>query len=309
MQKTKIISVQVAYLALHGSVLLFGMTAIFGKLLSDYGFNSNVIVWWRLFFAVLLYSLVPGVVSKCRKLPRAQIKKIMLVGCIVGLHWLLFYASIALSNASVGAICISTLSLFTALFEPFMHKKRVSFTDLGFGLMVIPGILLVLQFLPDHYYLGFFVGLVSAALSAIFSSYNRLIILEGIDSITVTYLEMLSAFILVSLILPFLFGFVPNLKFALNFNEVFIFICFAVFSTLLPFFLNVICYQQISAFASNLAFSLEPVYSIIIAIYLFDEHLQLGAGFYLGLAIIISTVIFYPIVIKYMKKKELKNTK
>ena len=49
--------------------------------------------------------------------------------------------------------------------------------------------------------------------------------------------------------------------------------------------------KTISAFTVNLSYNLEPVYSILLAMLLFNEAKELNISFYIGLSIIILSVI------------------
>jgi drug/metabolite transporter (DMT)-like permease len=49
--------------------------------------------------------------------------------------------------------------------------------------------------------------------------------------------------------------------------------------------------KKISAFTVNLTFNLEPIYSILLAMILFNESRQLNLSFYAGLLVIIISVV------------------
>jgi drug/metabolite transporter (DMT)-like permease len=48
--------------------------------------------------------------------------------------------------------------------------------------------------------------------------------------------------------------------------------------------------QHVSPFVMNLSVNLEPVYSIILAAFIFHEHKDLNLGFYAGASVIILAV-------------------
>ena len=56
------------------------------------------------------------------------------------------------------------------------------------------------------------------------------------------------------------------------------------------FLLQIQALRKISAFTVNLSFNLEPIYSIILAIILFDEAAELGPAFFVGLGLICASV-------------------
>jgi len=54
--------------------------------------------------------------------------------------------------------------------------------------------------------------------------------------------------------------------------------------------------QHISAFATQLALNLEPVYAIVIAARWFREDRELSLGFYAGVLLILSAVVIQPVL-------------
>ena len=55
--------------------------------------------------------------------------------------------------------------------------------------------------------------------------------------------------------------------------------------------LQIIVLQKIDAFTVNLTYNLEPVYSIILAMLIFNEYQELNFSFILGIALIIISVV------------------
>lgn len=60
--------------------------------------------------------------------------------------------------------------------------------------------------------------------------------------------------------------------------------------------------KRISVFLLQLTLNLEPLYGMILAVIFFKEHQQMNLNFYVGSAIILSAVIFYPFLKKWMYK-------
>jgi uncharacterized membrane protein len=104
-----------AFLQIHCCVLLWGFTAILGKLIT---LSALPLVWWRMLIVVASLALVPGVWRGLRGMSRKLLLAYGGIGVLVSLHWLTFYGAIKLSNASVGATCMALATVFTALIEP-----------------------------------------------------------------------------------------------------------------------------------------------------------------------------------------------
>jgi len=137
-----------ALIQLHASVFIAGFTGLFGKLIT---YNEVDIVWYRMLFTTLILLVFTGV-------PHVPFKKILkLAGCgaLLGLHWMLFYASIKASNVSIGVVCFALVGFFTAILEPLLNNKRISVREILVSLITLLGIVLIFFFrqsLPLRYY-------------------------------------------------------------------------------------------------------------------------------------------------------------
>jgi drug/metabolite transporter (DMT)-like permease len=60
--------------------------------------------------------------------------------------------------------------------------------------------------------------------------------------------------------------------------------------------LSLIALRHLSAFGTQLATNLEPVYAILLAIPVFGEQRELDWQFYLGVAGILAIVFSYPLL-------------
>ena len=285
-----------AFLQIHFCVLLWGFTAIFGKLIS---LPALPLVWWRMLIVVAVLALVPRVWRGLRAMPLRLMLSYAGIGVLVALHWLTFYGSIKLSNASVGATCIALATVFTALVEPWLARTRFSRRELALGIAVLPGVALVVGGVPAGMRLGIVVGALSALLVAIFSSLNKRLV-EHADPLTVTALELGAgalALTLLAPLMPTIFpAFAGELLVRPDTRDAMYLLALALVCTLLPFALSLVALRHMSAFAAQLAVNLEPVYAIILAIVLLNEQRELTPQFYLGVAIILAAVFVHPLL-------------
>jgi drug/metabolite transporter (DMT)-like permease len=107
----------------------------------------------------------------------------------VALHWLTFYGSVKLANASVAATCMALAPVVTALIEPAVTGARFERHNLLLGILVIPGVALVVGGIPGSMHLGFWVGVVSAALAALYTALNKRF-LGHHDAMAVTWVAL-----------------------------------------------------------------------------------------------------------------------
>lgn len=282
-----------ALLQIHFCVLLWGLTAILGKMIS---LPAVALVWWRMLLVSATALLLPRVWRSLRQLPPRLIAIYAGIGCVVALHWLTFYGAIKLANASVAVISMALCPVFLALVEPWIARRAFDWRELGLGLCVVPGVLLVVGGTPDGMLLGLAVGVVSALFASTFSALNKLYASQA-DALCVTAIELGAGTALLTvcaLLLPGGGGW-PALPGA---RDALLLVVLAYGCTLLPFALSLVALRQISAFTAQLAINLEPVYAIVIAALLFQEQRQLDAHFYLGVVIIVGTVFAQPLLIR-----------
>jgi drug/metabolite transporter (DMT)-like permease len=280
-----------AYLELHIAVLLFGFTAILGKVIS---LEELPLVWYRLLLTSPALLLILLLTKRKIALPWGEIKKLAGIGVLVSLHWLTFYGSIKASNASITLSCLAATTLFTSVLEPMIIKRPFRWFEAGIGLFIILGIYLIFTF-QQLYLTGIILGLISAFLAALFSVLNKKLI-AGRDTYVVTFYELTSGFLFLSLLIPVYAYWQPEMRYAPEPMDWLWLLILAWLCTVLAYTLSLNALRHISAYTSNLTINLEPVYGIVLAWLLLNEHEQLHAGFYAGTGIILSSVILYPVL-------------
>src|SRR5690606_7495863 len=159
-----------AHLQIHACVLLWGCTAILGKLIT---LPALPLVWWRMLLVVAALAMLPQVWRGLRALAPRLALAYAGVGAVVSLHWLTFYGAIKLANASVAATCIALAPVFLALVEPTIARRRFVARELLLGVAMVPGVALVVGGLAPEMRLGVLVGGLSALLVAVFGALNK----------------------------------------------------------------------------------------------------------------------------------------
>ena len=284
-----------AQLQIHFCVLLWGFTAILGKLIT---LPALPLVWWRMLLVVVTLALLPSVWRGMRAMPPRLLLAYAGIGALVALHWLTFYGAIKLSNASVAATCIALAPAFTSVIEPWLARRPFSPRELAFGVAVLPGVALVVGGVPDGMRVGVAVGALSALLVALFGSLNKRLVEHG-DPLTITAVELGAGTLLLTLLAPLMPLIFPAFAGALlvlpSLQDGVLLLVLAVVCTLLPFALSLIALRHLSAYGVQLVTNLEPVYAILLAIVLLNEQRELTPLFYLGVAIILAAVFLHPL--------------
>ena len=287
-----------AYFELHIAVLLFGFTAILGKVIS---LDAIPLVWWRVMLTTLSFLFVVKLRKAFREIPARRIRQYVAVGFLLAVHWISFFWAIKLSNASVALAAFSTQTFFTALVEPLIVGTPFRKYELLLGVMVIPSMLLIVHGIDFNMTAGLVVGIISALLVAIFASLNKRLITTA-SPLQISFFELSGAWLGISLVMPFLFAGNPEAAIPVSMEWVYLMIL-AFLCTTVAYVLAMRALVHLTAFASNLTINLEPIYGIVMAWLLLRENQELATGFYLGSALLIATVISYPFVRRYFNRK------
>lgn len=274
-----------AFLQLHLSVFLAGFTGILGKLIS---LNEGLLVWYRLLITSVTLYILFRIQGTFKKLPWKDILPIGGTGVIVALHWLFFYGSIKYSNVSIGVICFSLTSLFTAIFDPLINRRRFDVAEMLLSMLTLLGILLIFHF-DTQYRTGIILGIISAMFAALFTVFNKRLI-KRFDTYTITFYELSTGFIVLSIAMPLYLYLFPVPSLLPSSIDIIYLLVLAWFCTVLMYLLSMNALKKISPFTVNLCFNLEPVYSIVMAFVLFHENKFLNNAFYAGLGCIILSV-------------------
>ena len=285
-----------AQLQIHFCVLLWGFTAILGKMIT---LSALPLVWWRMLLVVVSLAVLPSVWRGLRAMSARTVLAYAGIGALVALHWLTFYGAVKLANASVAATCIALAPAFTSVIEPWLTRRPFSLRELAFGLAVLPGVALVVGGVPHGMRTGIAVGAFSALLVALFGSLNKRMV-EGGDPLTVTGLELGAGTLLLTLLAPFmpmLFpAFAGDLFIVPSLHDGLLLLALSLVCTLLPFALSLVALRHLSAYSVQLVTNLEPVYAIVLAMVLLSEQRELTPLFYLGVAIILVAVFLHPLL-------------
>lgn len=283
------------YFLLHLSVFIAGFTGVLGRLIT---LDSAILVWWRMAAAAVIMWIYlrvlkwRGTDTRGVSLQRYKFRDVLQmggVGMLLCLHWVFFYASIKASNVSIGVVCFSLVGFFTALFEPIINKHRFSGREFLFSLLTILGIYLIFHF-DSRYRLGIVLGVVSSALYALFAIANQRVG-KHYEAKNMLLWEMVGGLIGLTCLIPLYNQFIPvGRLYPVGMDYAYL-AFMVVICTIGLCLLQIIVLQKIPAFTVNLTYNLEPVYSIILSMFIFSEYKELNFSFCIGIALIIISVV------------------
>lgn len=281
------------YLLLHIIIFMWGFTGILGKLIH---LDSFLIVWHRVLIAFIGIGIYLLFTKKSIKLPSFKsFLSICGVGVLVALHWLTFYKSIQLSTASLGILCLSTVTLHVTWLDPLVMKRKFSWMEFLLGLIVIIGIYIVSSDFNAKDYEALIYGLISALLAALFSVFNAKFV-QTIPSTTISFYEMGVGFLFLTSVLFVQNEVVVSTLFSMTLSDLLWLLFLGLFCTSFAFLATIEVVKKLGAFTVSLSINLEPVYTIILAIFILKENELLSYKFYLGALIIILVVVLNGII-------------
>jgi len=249
-------------------------------------------------FVILLYLVYK---KRVLRIPKSQFLKVSFVGFVVAAHWVTFYVSIQLSTASLGILCLSTTTLHVAWLEPIIMKKKFSWIEFLLGLVVVGGIYFVSgDFSTDEYW-AVLAGGISAFLAAFFAVSNAKFV-EEMPSTHISMYELAMGFVGLTIFMA-LTGKLDTKMLVMSMSDFFWLLFLAIVCTSFAFLVTIDIVKRLGAFTVSLSINLEPVYTIILAIFILKEHEQLGSNFYIGSILIILVVIANGVIKNQQKKK------
>ena len=290
---------------MHRAVLLWGFTGVLGRAIS---LDAPVLVWYRM----LLTAVFIAVIIVARKQwvwpAPADVRKLAVVGILMGLHWVGFYGAIKFANISIALVCLSTASIFTSLLDPLVNGGRHDMKEMFLGLLAIAGVYLIYRF-QQFYGLGIAFGIAAAILSSVFTVLNKKIA-DKYPARTMVFYEMATGWVFISVLLPVVFFYRPQTKFFPDaasitgenwmHNDwlwlVILSLCCTVWAQSLA--LNAL--KKLTSFTVTLSVNLEPVYGILLAFLFYNENRELifnkgttdlNWGFLSGMGLILLSVV------------------
>ena len=278
-------------LLMHLVTLAWGLTAILGKLVS---LKAVDLVFWRTLLAVTGFALLARALRMPLRLPAHAAWQLLGVGALLGLHWVLFFASARVSTASISLAALPTAMLWCSLLEPWIDgSRRWRPLELAVGTVIVAAVWMMYE-VEFRHWRGLTLGLASALLAALFIVINKQIVTRRSHPVLGTW-QMLGALGVTVASLPFI-GAAPSWPATTDWPAL---LLLAGLCTVGAYAGYMIVLRHLDIFRVNVIYNLEPVYGILLArLFLGDEEKMTG-GFYLGAAVITGSVLFVP----WLRKK------
>lgn len=186
---------------IHLSVVLFGLTGLFGKFIS---LPAPHIVLGRVFFASVSMGLYFLFRKKDVRLARgADYAAMAAVGAVLALHWTAFYLSVKLSTVAIGVLTFAAYPIFVTFLEPFFFREKLRGADVIAAFVMFGGVLLVVPSTgagPDMT-AGMIWGMVGSVSYAVMSLLNRKFVSRYEGSVVAFYEQGTAALLMFPILL------------------------------------------------------------------------------------------------------------
>ena len=278
------------YLLLHFIVFIWGFTAILGALIS---IDAIPLVFFRMGLAVVFIATYFLYKKKSFYLDRKGVFKFIYTGIIIATHWIFFFKAIKVSNVSVALVTMSTGAFFTSLIEPVFFKRRIRTLEIFLGVLVILGLYIIFNF-ESQYKLGIIYALISSFLGSLFAVLNGLFV-KQYDENRISLYQLLFGTLFVFIYLIFS-GNISIEFFKLSINDWLYLAILSSVCTAYAFIASVKVMKFLSPYTVMLTINLEPIYAIILALFIFGDKEKMNPEFYLGAAIVLSVVLLNGII-------------
>ncbi len=287
-----------SYLNLHVIVFIWGFTAILGALIS---INPEAIVWYRMLFAAGFLVLYLLYTKHSFRISIKDFFQLTFVGLLIAIHWIFFFKAIQVSNIAITLSIFSLGAFFTSILEPLFYKRKVLWYEVFFGLIIIAGLALILQF-EINYLEGILYALAAVILGVLFTLINGKLI-EKQEPAIISFYEFLSGTCFISVYFLFEHEFTIDF-FTLAAKDWILILILSSVCTAYAFTAAVKVMRKLSPYTVMLTTNLEPVYGIILAYYIIGGKEKMSTEFYIGAVIILITVISNGIIKHYFSTKE-----
>jgi len=277
---------QQSLLFLHLSVLLFGGTALFSKLI---GLPALDITVYRTGVAAIVLFVLLTLQKK--QITLASVKDYgiaILLGVVVGIHWVTYFSGMQMAGITIGIIAFFTYPVITVFLEPLLNRSKINrkpeVKDVAIAFIVLIGIFLLIPeiSLGNQVTLGIATGVVSAFFFALRNILHKNYFSHYSGPHTMLYQTLVACLMLA------IFVDVPPMA-VTNYDWALILLVGVVF-TAMPHALFASSLRHLSATTAGLISCLQPLYGSVLAFLLLNERVNMLT--IIGGLLVISAALF-----------------
>lgn len=269
-------------LSVHSAVFIFGLTALFSKLIS---LSAIEITLLRSVFAIAAIAFYIKYLKESLRLDNKRDYGIAVVlGIFLGTHWVTYFHAMQVSSIAVGIIALYTYPVITVFIEPFFHGERPHIKDIISAMLVLSGIyLLVPDFSIDN---STAQGVAWGVLSAFLFAMRNLIHGRYFKRYPARHALLYQTLVVMLMLLPFSADVVPDV----TSQQWWMLIILGIFFTALPHTLFANSLLHLKAKTASLVGCMQVVYGTVFAALVLSEWPEWTTV--LGGVIVVGTAAF-----------------
>ena len=269
----------------HIAAVLFGLTGIFGALITT---SAEMITFGRALFAVAGLMLIILIQKKSfiAGITRFTGFMLLLAGALLALHWVTFFVAVKVGGVAVATLGFASFPAFITLVDWIIFKEKITQREWILLLMVTIGLVLVTpEFnFEDHGTIGLLWGILSGFSFALLAVTNKRGI-KGVEAMQVAFWQNM---VVMLLLIPFA---ITGIWVVSTLNWFYLALL-GIFCTGLSHYLFVRSLEHLNARIAGMIIALEPVYAILGSWILFAAVPTLGmvlGGLIMIFAIILAS--------------------
>lgn len=268
--------------AVHTAVLIFGLTALFSKLIS---LTALEITLLRSIFAVFVILAIFLWQQKSIKLVNLKDYGIViLLGVLLALHWVTYFHAMQVSSIAVGVIALYTFPIITVFLEPLFHGEKPHIKDIVSAFVVLIGIYLLV---PEFSFSNeTTLGILWGVLSALFFALRNIIQGHYFKGYSAKHSLLYQTLVTFVVLLPFSFEVIPEVT-TFQWGQLLI---LGVFFTAVPHTLFAFSLLNLKAKTVSLVACVQVFYATVFAALLLGEWVEFST--LIGGVLVVSAAMY-----------------
>ena len=268
--------------AVHTAVLIFGLTALFSKLIS---LTALEITLLRSLFAALIIAILFFWHGTSLQLAKAKDYGIViLLGVLLAIHWVTYFHAMQVASIAVGVIALYTFPIITVFLEPLFHGEKPHLKDIISALAVLFGIYLLV---PDFSLSNETTqGLLWGIFSALFFALRNIVQGHYFKGYTAKHSLFYQTLVTFVVLLPFSFEVIPEVT-TFQWGQLLV---LGLFFTAVPHTLFAFSLLNLKAKTVSLVACVQVVYATTFAALVLSEWPQLSTV--IGGLIVVSAAMY-----------------
>jgi drug/metabolite transporter (DMT)-like permease len=251
-------------LELNFAVVLISTSGTLGRYITLYPFVT--ITFRAILAGIVLYLFCRFRKFKINIANKKDLFKVVVGGCLMGIHWVTYFYSLSLSSVAIGMLSIYTYPVITTFLEPLLLKTRFSKMHLGLAVLVLFGIyFLVPEFSFEN---DQTLAVAFGVTSAFFYSLRNLLMKQEVEKYNGSVLMMYQMVVITIMLSPVLFLFdlsaVPS--------QLAPILVLAVITTCFGHTLLLMSFRNFSVTTASIISSAQPVYGILLGLLFLGEY-------------------------------------